>query len=119
MLVVWLPATSLCLVETAGFLSSDGCCPSGETNSTPANESTADSTCCVLAWGNYKANEDDRPIISSPLFTYFLIANLPELTERDATPQWNSVTSSPPELVKGWQFSFRTALLPRAPSFVS
>jgi hypothetical protein len=48
---------------------------------------------------------------------------LPSLLEREDPPCENPpcwlVTSAPPELPKVWQFSFRTALPPRAPSIVS
>jgi len=54
MLLVWLPATSLCLIERAGWLANDDCCPSS-TGGAPDKQPASNSTCCTLASGSYKA----------------------------------------------------------------
>lgn len=56
MLVLWAPATSLCLVERSGWLDNDDGCPCSSQES-PASESTSGSPCCMLASANYKVNE--------------------------------------------------------------
>jgi hypothetical protein len=117
LLVLWVPATSLCLVERAGWLANDDCCPSTtkEAPTSPANES---SPCCWLASGSYKSN-DDTPVLIQAQFTPLVIAFT---LNSFADPSRDFILPSelpPPELAVGWQFSFRTALSPRAPSFVS
>ncbi|MCI0539428.1 MAG: hypothetical protein L0Z50_29820 [Verrucomicrobiales bacterium] len=118
LLVMWIPATSLCLLETAGWLASDGCCPSSS-GGTPASEPTSDSPCCLLASGSYKANDEEHSSIAAPLFAFLSVLNLFEPAERTDEAQLIAFEPPPPELVAGWQFSSRAALPPRAPSFVS
>jgi hypothetical protein len=115
---VWLPATSLCFLESVDWLSSDGCCPSGS-GGTPASGQTNASACCTLASGSYKPNDEERPVLEARLFTFLSVLRLFEPRELTDEPQWNAFKPSPPELLAGWQFSSRAALPPRAPSFVS
>lgn len=118
LLVLWIPATSLCLLEIAGWLSNDGCCPSGSAGS-PGSEPSDESPCCLLASGSYKANDEERAIAPTPLVAFLSVLNFFEPAERTDEPQRNGFEPSPPELLAGWQFSSRAALPPRAPSFVS
>lgn len=115
LLILWMPATSLCLVEQSGLLeiecpSSDECCPTQ-----PAEAST----CCLLASGFYKLNDDDRLWVVAPSLALTVESNSAE-----AFCDWNPLCSEPlilppPELVVSWQFSVRTAPIPRAPSIAS
>lgn len=118
LVVIWLPATSLCLIEAAGFLESHRCCPSG-TPSAPASEPTNDSPCCLLASGSYKSNDDDGGLVIDSAFLLLSISDFVEPPELGNNLPLNSAVLSPPELLCGWQFSLRAALPPRAPSFVS
>jgi hypothetical protein len=117
MLVVWLPATSLCLLERAGWLPNDDCCPS----SAPPSQSTpkGDSPCCTLASATYKVN-DERPVLAVPVLL-LLAPLLPALKEPLVLPQNRTgfLTVAPPDLAVKWQFFFRTASPPRAPSLAS
>jgi len=118
LLVVWMPATSLCLLERSGWLANDNCCSSSSQDS--PNKRPADATlCCALASAAYKTN-DHRPV--APVAATMMQPALVTLAE--PVPPWGkspsaSLSLSPPELPTTWQFSFRAALPPRAPSFVS
>ena len=78
-----------------------------------------DSTCCTLASGSYKADDYSRLHIAAPLFIgVFIFEAFAAEAEPDTTVR-KADDSGPPTLFKTWQFTFRTALPPRAPSFAS
>ena len=116
LLVLWVPATSLCLVERAGFVSNDDCCPSSS-DKAPGRSPPDGSPCCALASGKYRVNEE-RPVAMVALAVAFVaLLNMAELS---AAPYLaDSCSAPPPELPATWQFSLRTALAPRAPSLAS
>ena len=112
LLALWLPATSLCLMENAGWLTkNDGC---GD------NQSSEMSPCCALASAAYKM-DDNRSETAPAAPQFVLLTNLAHLDQ--AWPQLFADVSecgvSPPELSTSWQFSSRAALAPRAPSSIS
>ena len=113
MLVAWLPATSLCLIEQAGWLTNDNCCPSShsDSQSVPNDESP----CCSLAAGNFKSSE--QTVFVSPAFSVVPVLAAPELVSVPLSPIFRSQT--PVYLTASWQFLLRTVALPRAPSLVS
>lgn len=117
MLVFWIPATSFCLWESAGLFVGDHCCPASE-SSTPVSEPASDSPCCLLASGSYKVNDDEQVVLSSTCLPLLPVVALIDLADRLGPLVWNPPTSPPPLLQSGWQFFFRTALPPRAPSIV-
>jgi hypothetical protein len=116
MLVIWLPATSLCLVERAGWLSADECCQKSATDTSPAN-STEKTACCALGSSSYKANENER-LLSLP-FDFLATLDFVPASSHLVEGYCNAATQAPPDLSVTWQFSFRTALPPRAPSPLS
>ena len=73
---------------------------------------------CVVENGSYRAEEKTvsapQPLLFLALLSSVIEAPLP-------APQVASlaISESPPELLKVWQFSHRTALPPRAPSIAS
>jgi hypothetical protein len=93
----------------------------GNEAATPSHQDDACETdsCASVESGFYKT-EDGRQVVPTPplVASAFLTAILLEAAQ-DATPTDVISDSIPPELPKVWQFSFRTALPPRAPSFVS
>ena len=117
LLVIWLPAASLCLIERAELLTNDDCCPSSTPESAPGNPSS-DSTCCTLASASYKADEYSQLHITAPLFIGVLIFGVAIETEL-VQVAGNANDLGPPTLLKTWQFTSRAALAPRAPSFAS
>lgn len=111
----YLPATGHCLLESAGWLPSGGeCCEeSSSANGSPAFPCAYG--CCPSEYAVYFSPAH----VGAPL-----IAEVPvcvvatvELVPKPSPPV--APESSPPELLKLWQFTSRTALPPRAPSFVS
>jgi hypothetical protein len=117
-LVLWLPMTSHCLLEGAGLMPdvlrcNDSCAPGGQDQGCEAD------ACCSLESAAYKV-DSERPALITPVLG-LLVPAFFEPVEPPATPQ-NSlgfISAASPELPVTWQFSFRTALPPRAPSVVS
>jgi hypothetical protein len=111
-LALWMPATSLCLMENAGWLAkNDGCCD---------DQSSAVLPCCALASAAYKI-DDSRSATVSPAQQIALLTDLAPL-DQPLPQQFTHVREggvSPPELSTSWQFSSRAALAPRAPSSAS
>jgi hypothetical protein len=111
LLGLWIPAGSLCLAENAGLLAKNaGCCD---------DQSSEMSPCCALASATYKMDENapTKALSLAQIFVSSDSANLDCLR-----PQFFRVAEcgvSPPELSTSWQFSFRAALAPRAPSSAS
>jgi hypothetical protein len=105
---LWLPATSFCLLENAGWVgNSDGC---------PADQCSDSSPCCALASANYKMHEGATMTVSSPVPMVEWLPEWPKLVlplRQAAIAEFNV---SPPELTQSWQFSSRAAPTPRAPS---
>ena len=111
LLALWLPATSLCLMENAGWLTkNNGCCESQSSETSP---------CCALAAASYKMDESKLATAPAAQVCVLLI----DLANPRSVPQpFDRVAESgvsPPELSASWQFSFRAALAPRAPSSAS
>jgi hypothetical protein len=118
LLVSWMPATSLCLIERSGWLSNDDCCPSSSGN-TPASQPSGDTACCALASATYKG-DDNRPVSPVPPSPVCLplLALMDFAVALDGPPSL-SFSAPPPDLPVTWQFSLRAAAPPRAPSVVS
>jgi hypothetical protein len=111
LLVLWIPATSLCLLEAAGWISdADGCA---------ASQSSKSSPCCALASASYKMQENRQHTELSYAVEIVLVVELPKLISDPNHSAFSEVGVSPPELVKTWQFCSRAASTPRAPSFAS
>ena len=118
MLALWLPATSLCLVERAGWISNDNCCPSSS-EEPQSSQPSGDSACCALASGSYKLGDQQGLTTNPPVGTAVILTRLAELASLPHASPAIARKPIPPELSVTWQFSFRTALPPRAPALVS
>jgi hypothetical protein len=116
--LVWLPAVSCCLLDTSGLVSKQDCCSKKHAQSVPGRGS-CDKPCGTLASAHY------FPQLSQPLL--IMPVDVPVFDRTDILPEIQSVVgigrdlpaTAPPELAGHWQFSFRAALSPRAPSFAS
>lgn len=109
LLVMWLPATSFCLAENAGLITTSGCCDESSATDTP--------TCCALASATYKVDDNNLSILPGLECSLVFVApgfNPPQ----DASSEGCSC-ESPPEVRSSWQFYIRAAAPPRAPSFAS
>jgi hypothetical protein len=116
--LLWVPIASHCALESAGWLPGFlGCaaeCPADGTGS--GNDGDA---CQSIEFAGYKPANDRLEIIVQVVPT--VVADLVESLESLASIQEISrpSTVAAPEDPVTWQFTFRTALPPRAPSFAS
>ena len=116
--LIWLPAVSCCLIDASGLLGKQECC-SKEHSHRPSVPGNCDQPCGALASASYLPQQSHLLIIAPigvPLFDSAF--PLLEIRRPDGVGRELPATA-PPELAGHWQFSFRTALAPRAPSFAS
>jgi hypothetical protein len=111
LLVMWIPATSLCLAENAGLVAdSDHCGDSPSSQTQP---------CCVLASAAYKLDDNSHVVVLSPDKLVSLFRDTVEVHRPLVVCLARNGCESPPELRSSWQFCIRAAANPRAPSSVS
>lgn len=114
LLVLWVPLTSHCTWEDIADLALFKCHAESATQSEQPSD-CADDGCAQLETATYR-NSDAQPDVTPPaslaLFQ-LLTVTVP------AGETCVAALTTPPEISAGWQFSFRAALSPRAPSFVS
>ena len=115
---LWVPMTSHCLLEDAGWIHHDKCCDTGDDGDGTGHDA-ADGICQVEKAG-----------FRLPKLQQVLAEALPDFLTPQLTldgllrvetipPDILTRAGPPPTLRVTWQFSSRTALPPRAPSFVS
>ena len=117
LVVLSVPMTMHCSLESLAGMEFLVCCPHEE--AAPHQDSDCeDDACAVVESGCYKT-ENNRVAVPTPMLVPVLL--LTPLLRLEVIPAVNHVAfdASPPELRTTWQFSFRAALRPRAPSFVS
>ena len=118
MLALWLPATNHCRLEQIPGLSFLVCCDHEAAAPHQDNDCDTDG-CAQFENGLYKV-DDARAVAVVPAFVGAVFL-LPTVEQTPPPPPLLSdfSTVASPELPGTWQFSFRTALPPRAPSFAS
>lgn len=116
--LVWLPAASCCLIDAAGWLGKQECCSKEHSQRAPG-PGNCDQPCGALASATFLPQQS-QPLIFAPvgLLLFNSATTLPEI-QRPFGVGRELPATAPPELAGHWQFSFRTALAPRAPSFAS
>jgi len=116
LLALWVPATMHCALETVpGFSFLQWCCSAEKAHQ--ASGDCPDEVCGEIESGLYLLR-DSPPILPSPgLLAVTAWDNTVE-SPPDASPLFGDVSSTPLRLAHSWQFSYRTALPPRAPSGV-
>jgi hypothetical protein len=113
MLALWLPLMVHCNLEVIPGLEFLRCASdSGEQGGCDGH------ACCAIEKSQYKAEET---LSTLPLPEIFLTPALPVVATITVLSVESShlPTAAPPDLPKCWQFVFRTAAPPRAPSFAS
>jgi len=115
LLALWMPVTAHCKLETLSGLDFLACVE--HQDSVPHQDSDCkEDVCASVESGDYRV-EDNPPLNLLPL----AIVTPTEIDWLADDPRPELIipakTYSPPELPRFWQFSFRTALPPRAPSF--
>jgi hypothetical protein len=117
LLLLWLPAISLCHVEKVDWLPHDDCCPSSASPEAPASHPTPWASCCLLASGQYTAEAHRIPVLTE--HSVSLEPRSFESLRVDWDAFFNFLNSSsigPPESAVIWHFTQRDALAPRAPT---
>jgi hypothetical protein len=117
MAVVWAFATMHCSLEQLPGFEFLSCCEHPGTAPHQDNDCSQDG-CSVVEFGFYKANEQPA-IVPKPLLLLTVLSALFELNLRNEVSTISTRSSVPSELARVWQFFFRTALPPRAPSFIA
>ena len=118
---LWVAASFHCRLEVLPGFEFLSCCQHSESEQSPAHHEKEcnDDGCAAVELGLYRP-ETPQEVSVMPLLTLVtLLSPLPERAQVSAFDHQISISSSPPELPKSWQFYQRTALPPRAPSFVS
>jgi len=116
--LVWLPAVSCCLIDASGLLGKRECC-SKEHSKPPPSPGNCDQPCGALASASYLPQQSQL-LVLPPIGVLLLDADFPLIDNHGRTGLAREMpATAPPELAGHWQFSCRTALLPRPPSFAS
>jgi hypothetical protein len=118
LVVLWPLVTSHCDLERLPGLEFLACADAPAAEPHQDNNCETDS-CASVESGLYKTEDGCPPVPApssapSPLLTAALLE-----TAQPAAASSLFSDPAPPELPKVWQFTFRTAAPPRAPSFVS
>ena len=110
-------AAGYCLLENANLVPTIHCC--AETASQHHDENApCGYGCCPIEYAVYSSLDSGVIDFIAPPTDLVLFEVIP-LLEFPAEAPAVLLEHSPPEILKSWQFSFRTALPPRAPSIVS
>ena len=116
-LALWASCTIRCELVSLACSEADTCCDSAADKS-PEKPSPANH--CVCSWVRSGGYISEKTAIPLPLPIGLPLVPLPAYLEVPMPDSHASeLTFSPPELLTSWQFAFRAALSPRAPSFVS
>jgi hypothetical protein len=117
LLTFWLAASNHCRLEMIPGLGFLACC---EGEGLPAQDKDCETDGCAAVEDSFYKSGDSQPSLSA-LVIALAVWLLPS-TEEGAQPGPDRSSFSalaPPELPVTWQFTFRAAAPPRAPSFVS
>ena len=120
-LAFWLPATNHCRLELIPGLEFLDCCnhsEDGQASNQHENECEND-LCAQVEDGLYKAESTHIQVQAPPISLPGIVLPLIEQIPAPLLPSRLLPETSPPELPKTWQFSFRAAAPPRAPTLVS
>jgi hypothetical protein len=116
---LWVPVSVHCQLEQVPGLEFLSCCPH-EDAAPNQDDDCAGDACSVIESGLYKL-EEQQASLPAPDFGDLEFAS--SSFDHALTPVEASCVpargTAPPEYCRVWQFTSRTALPPRAPSFVS
>lgn len=119
MLALWLPASNHCRLEPLPGLAFLACCDHQE-EATAHHDGDCDTDgCAAVESGFYKTTSGRIQPPTPILLTATLLTVLPDETRVLPVSCLSHSTAAPPDNSGGWQFAFRTALPPRAPSLIS
>ena len=113
---MWFSCTVHCTMEMTALACCSGTKLGNNSNQTPASPEH-----CVCDWiksGGY-GFQKCAPLATAPQATLFLFVVSSDGEASQISPSLPTPNSSPPKFPVNWQFVFRTASSPRAPSFIS
>jgi hypothetical protein len=121
MVTFWTLVTSHCGLETISGLEFLACTPASETAPHPPSDcGDGNDACTLVESGHYRVEERQITTAQVPgAAVSFALAIFSNLVVLESTAGLVSPEPPPPELARGWQFTFRAALPPRAPSLIS
>ena len=114
-LVIWLPATVHCELESVPGLKFLRCAADGQN----PNGDCKDDGCCAVEKSQYKSEQVPLTVQSPDLLPVSLLPILDVANTLPAEVSLGILTAAPPELHQTWHFVSRMALPVRAPSFTS
>jgi hypothetical protein len=112
LLVLWMPITSHCLLESAGLMPEIFCC---ENDCSPIEKDSTDE-CATLETAVYKTTDGDAVLVVPDFQAVLMVVLLPAETVSLPLPASGFLTVAPPPLPVTWQFLQRAALPVRPPS---
>jgi hypothetical protein len=116
LVALWPLVTSHCSLEQMPGLQFLTCADEAAAIPHQQNDCETDS-CASVESGFYKTEEGRQVVPAPPLVASAILTAILRESAQPVTASRIVLDSAPPELPKVWQFSFRTALPPRAPSF--
>jgi hypothetical protein len=118
---LWVAAGSHCRLEVLTGFEFLSCCqhPEDERSPTHHEKECTDDGCAAVEQGFCKQTRPQHAPLKPLLGLVTWSVPMEENCQVGALDSRVSTSSSPPELSRIWQFFERTALPPRAPSFVS
>ena len=85
----------------------------------PQQDNDCDSDGCSTVESGFYRIEEQATAVSVPLLVLSVLLPVWEAAPPTPAPLSKPLICSPPELARFWQFFYRTALPPRAPSLVA
>jgi hypothetical protein len=118
---LWVAAGAHCRLEALAGFHFLSCEDQTEAANSPVHseKDCGSDGCWVIESGSYQAQ---KPLTAPAKPLLALVAGtlaLPDLTQEASSGLVVTASPAPPELSRLWQFSRRTALPPRAPTFLS
>ncbi len=116
LLALWVPITSHCLLERVSGLPFLACASDDATKGNCDDDADG---CQTVESASYRT-EDSQPVVADFTFAIALLAPAVSFASPPLKDSAVALFAEPPsDLPSAWQFTFRTALPPRAPSFAS
>ena len=117
LVAVWPLATSHCSLEQLPGFEFISCAT--EADDGHAETDCETDSCASIESGLYKTEDTQQKVPTPPLLTSEFLTTMLLAQTESSSAGIDDLAPPPPELLKSWQFSSRTALSPRAPSLVS
>jgi len=116
--VVWLPLTMHCQLEPLPGLEFLICQPDRDSQGKQSSD-CGNTGCCSAEKSHYKTEQHRRTLQPPNLLQLSFAPVLDLANALSDAASFEAFSVAPPEFPKRWQFVFRTASPPRAPSLAS